>query len=271
MPLERIHRFSIVPFRLFLMYIVMTMAVMGLKVAAMTSPGTKMLPRYVPHGPLWRSALNPMGGRFLVSTPTIVRTRLASEGSGLRWRKSLLKLSLRDGLRSFTSRPLGISGAKEEDVEMVPTDELEQYIDDSEGKDSIDLPKGATDGFYIVKIYKTVSDDFDFEKIRSLVDVEDIDRLELTPQNISVHMALMMVDEQEFPSRSRARKACRKANIMIHRGPLAIDIETGKEIFDSSKCLRARVGDRVFPGGRIGRFLCSSTSMDWSDTTSVAY
>ena len=49
--------------------------------------------------------------------------------------------------------------------------------------------------------------------------------------------------------RSRARKACRKANIMIHRGALVKDPETGETIFDSSKCLRARVGDRVFPGG----------------------
>ena len=35
---------------------------------------------------------------------------------------------------------------------------------------------------------------------------------------------------------------------MIHRGPLDINDEGGRAIFDPTKCMRARVGDRVFPG-----------------------
>jgi hypothetical protein len=104
---------------------------------------------------------------------------------------------------------------------------------------------GSTAGFYIVKQYKTATKAFDLDLIKSLY--EDSERLELTPQNISVPVALMLLDQDEFPSKSRARKACRKANIMIHRGPLDIDAE-GEEVFDPSKCERARVGDRVFPG-----------------------
>jgi hypothetical protein len=105
---------------------------------------------------------------------------------------------------------------------------------------------GSNAGFYVVKQYKTATKAFDLDLIKSLVD-EDLERLELTPQNISVPVALMLLDQDEFPSKSRARKACRKANIMIHRGPLEIDAE-GEEVFDPSKCERARVGDRVFPG-----------------------
>jgi hypothetical protein len=133
--------------------------------------------------------------------------------------------------------------------------DLEEEIDDLNVEEegfAINLPKGTSEGFYIVKTFKTSSEGFDMNDILSVVDGDDIERLELTSQNISVPVALMMVDAEEFPSRSRARKACRKANIMIHRGPLGIDNETGEEVFDSSKCIRARVGDRVFPGGRFG-------------------
>lgn len=105
---------------------------------------------------------------------------------------------------------------------------------------------GSNPGFFVVKQYKTATGMFDLDRIKSLVD-DDLERLELTPHNISVPVALMLLDQDEFPSKSRARKACRKANIMIHRGPLAIGSE-GVEVFDPSKCERARVGDRVFPG-----------------------
>lgn len=111
---------------------------------------------------------------------------------------------------------------------------------------------GSTEGFYVVKKYKTPETAFDLDRIESLVE-DDLQRLELTPQNISVPIALMVLDPTEFPSRSRARKACRKANIMIHRGPLAVDQDTGEEIFDPNKCERARVGDRVFPGDVIAK------------------
>lgn len=110
------------------------------------------------------------------------------------------------------------------------------------------LPKGTNDGFYIVKTFTLQSKLFDMDVIGKLVDDDDIQRLDLNPHNISVPVALMMADPLEFPSISRARKACRKANIIIHRGPLRVDPDSGNETFDSTKCFRARVGDRVFPG-----------------------
>lgn len=109
------------------------------------------------------------------------------------------------------------------------------------------LVPGANEGFYIVKTYKTDPNGFDLNALQNLEE-KDVERLDITPQNISVPLALMVLDPIEYPSRSRARKACRKANIMIHRGPLETD-ELGKEeVFDSAKCQRARVGDRIFPG-----------------------
>jgi hypothetical protein len=118
---------------------------------------------------------------------------------------------------------------------------------------SPDLTPGSTNGFFVVKTYNTNLAGFDMGKIMSLVDEGEMDRLDLSLSNISVPVALMMVDEVEYPSISRARKACRKANIMIHRGSLSVDSETGNEIFDTNKCFRARVGDRVFPGDVIAK------------------
>lgn len=161
-------------------------------------------------------------------------------------------------LHSATPQSDGISTqAFEIDDEELLVEDLED-LDLTEGE-TIDLPKGTMDGFYIVKTYKSPTEEFDMDKIRALVEEEEIERLELTGQNISVPVALMMLDGQEYPSRSRARKACRQANIMIHRGPLAIDEESGTEVFDASKCVRARVGDRIFPGGTIGLVLLMAT------------
>ena len=108
---------------------------------------------------------------------------------------------------------------------------------------------GTIEGFSITKMYKTDQDSgFDMDQIKELVDSDESNRLELTSMNISVPVALMLLDPDEYPTKSRARKACRKANIMIHRGSLKFDEESGEEIFDPKKCIRARVGFRVFPG-----------------------
>ena len=135
--------------------------------------------------------------------------------------------------------------------------EIEEEEDKEEQQDeptTINLPKGTSEGFYIVKTYHTEKEQgFDMETIQRLVDAEDVQRLDLTSNNISVPVALMMLDEIEYPSISRARKACRKNNIMIHRGPLDVDSESGTPVFDSTRCVRARVGDRMFPGDVLGK------------------
>mmetsp|Transcript_14943 Transcript_14943/g.41598 ORF Transcript_14943/g.41598 Transcript_14943/m.41598 type:complete len:549 (+) Transcript_14943:139-1785(+) len=106
------------------------------------------------------------------------------------------------------------------------------------------------DGFFIVKMYKTEQNaEFDLEQVEALVGSDDISRLELTSKNISVPVALMMLDPEEYASKSYARKSCRKARILIHRGPLESDeTNSGEEKLDAKNCIRARVGDRVFPG-----------------------
>jgi hypothetical protein len=108
---------------------------------------------------------------------------------------------------------------------------------------------GSKEGYYVVNVYKTNPDGFDLASITGIKGSDlYLERLETTTHNVSVPLALMMLDPEEYPSASQARKACRKANIVIHRGPIPVD-KTGREgLFDASKCQRARVGDRVFPG-----------------------
>jgi hypothetical protein len=131
-------------------------------------------------------------------------------------------------------------------------------IDEATGEDVSDdktssdflrgLIPGSNDGFFVVKTYPTDPSGFDVQRVGDLVDPSDVERLEVSPQNISVPLALMLLDPDEHPSQSQARKACRKATIMIHRGPLEKDEYGQESIFVSEKCIRARVGDRVYPG-----------------------
>jgi len=52
-----------------------------------------------------------------------------------------------------------------------------------------------------------------------------------------------MDDVFYFPSR--------KGSIIIHRGPLIWDEKSQDyKRFDIEKCIRGRVGDRIFPGGK---------------------
>ncbi|KAI2504651.1 RNA pseudouridylate synthase [Fragilaria crotonensis] len=133
---------------------------------------------------------------------------------------------------------------------MVPTDanmdlsDMSENLDvDDDDHDVSELIPGIPSEFYIVKWYQVhqhwALDEFD---------PEEIGRLNLLPGNVSLPVALMILDRDEFPSFSKARKVCRKGNILIHRGPLPEDCT-----FDLRKCVIGRVGDRVFPGDVIAK------------------
>jgi 23S rRNA-/tRNA-specific pseudouridylate synthase len=117
------------------------------------------------------------------------------------------------------------------------------------------LPVGIPDSFRVVKQYHTaVQEPFQWDSIG--LETSDVDRLELSPGNISLPVALMLFDSDEYPSFSRARKACRKGNILIHRGPSQTTEDETTEaanVFDAERCKKGRVGDRIFPGDVIGK------------------
>eukprot|EP00559_Dactyliosolen_fragilissimus_P004641 CAMPEP_0184860582 /NCGR_PEP_ID=MMETSP0580-20130426/5441_1 /TAXON_ID=1118495 /ORGANISM="Dactyliosolen fragilissimus" /LENGTH=557 /DNA_ID=CAMNT_0027357737 /DNA_START=150 /DNA_END=1823 /DNA_ORIENTATION=- len=155
-----------------------------------------------------------------------------------------------------------------------------------ERMDTLTLPKGMPDGFYVVKLIEVPMEGFDLKTLKSSsksssdhgkgeknghidggggsvvvglssLSKENLDRSAITSDNCTAPVALMLMDPEEYPSLSRARKACRKGNILVRRGPLRIDDEKmdKREIFDPKHTVRARVGDRVYPGDIIGKQL----------------
>jgi hypothetical protein len=78
-------------------------------------------------------------------------------------------------------------------------------------------------------------------------------RLALTPDNVSLPIALMIVDPITYPSLSRARKVCRKGSIVIERHQ-----QTDVNVLDETdppppNRFVGRVGDRVFPNDMLCR------------------
>eukprot|EP00586_Coscinodiscus_wailesii_P012393 CAMPEP_0172508692 /NCGR_PEP_ID=MMETSP1066-20121228/213896_1 /TAXON_ID=671091 /ORGANISM="Coscinodiscus wailesii, Strain CCMP2513" /LENGTH=502 /DNA_ID=CAMNT_0013286787 /DNA_START=475 /DNA_END=1984 /DNA_ORIENTATION=+ len=130
-------------------------------------------------------------------------------------------------------------------------DEEEFFSDAERDEDRIKYPKGIPEGFYVTKQYFVPPEGFvnltTNGSVGNGIDRDDINRLEITAVNVTLPIALMLLDEHTYPSQSRARKACRKGHIMIHRGPLE-----STTTFAAEKCSRGKVPDRVYPGDVIG-------------------
>lgn len=153
----------------------------------------------------------------------------------------------------------------------------QQYYDDVEDEENndfftkaerdanrINYPKGTPNGFYVTKTFTVPKEGFpDIGNTNNnnesennneiIITQEEIDRLNISPNNITLPIALMLLDKESYPSFSRARKSCRKGYIVVNRGPLLKNEETGQYTeFDQKTCFRGRVIDRVFPGDVIG-------------------
>jgi 23S rRNA-/tRNA-specific pseudouridylate synthase len=104
-------------------------------------------------------------------------------------------------------------------------------------------PPGVADGFFITRQYSTP---YRFD----LAEFGDIsDRLQLTPENITLPVSLMLLDPLEYPSFSKARKAIRKGNVVIHRAIDRLDqSHLDKGGLELDQLSRGRVGDRVYAG-----------------------
>mmetsp|Transcript_44229 Transcript_44229/g.44773 ORF Transcript_44229/g.44773 Transcript_44229/m.44773 type:complete len:175 (-) Transcript_44229:477-1001(-) len=82
-------------------------------------------------------------------------------------------------------------------------------------------------------------------------------RLGLTPINITLPLALIMLDQKLYPSLSRTQKACRKIAIVIQSKPLCLDSDptdthSNDDTFDLSRCSLGKVISRIKPGDKIG-------------------
>jgi len=84
----------------------------------------------------------------------------------------------------------------------------------------------------------------------SLVSKQDLERLKIKTDDVTVPVAVLLLFPDQIPSFTRARKDTRRRKILVHRGPLLVD-EEGKEKFDPERLAIAKVGDRVKPGDTI--------------------
>ena len=70
------------------------------------------------------------------------------------------------------------------------------------------LPKGVPDGFYIIQQYSVPMDGFSDDNL-------NLERIEVDSKNVTLPLALTILDPQTYPSFSRARKACRYGTYYI--------------------------------------------------------
>jgi 23S rRNA-/tRNA-specific pseudouridylate synthase len=152
----------------------------------------------------------------------------------------------------------------------LPQEQIQQDASSihEENTENITLQKGKPEGFYITNHYCVPNTGLDYTSIlvnateaRDTdstdgyayygITVDDVDRLNVQMMNVSLPIALMILDPDKYRSLSRARKDCRKGYILIHRGPLVqnntVD-STIEPFFEQDKLIRGRVGDRIFPG-----------------------
>jgi len=74
-------------------------------------------------------------------------------------------------------------------------------------------PRGtpASEGYHVIRYFSVPSDGFGcLESISNGRITSDlVDRLGLSPDNVTVPVALMLLDPESYPTQSRARKSCR--------------------------------------------------------------
>jgi len=118
------------------------------------------------------------------------------------------------------------------------------------------LPPGLTPGFFVTQRYplnlsqvlRDGSGDATALARAVGLDPERLDRLEVTPSNLTLPVALVLADPETYPTLSRARKACRKGSILVSRRPSGDTTSiTPRSFNDSSTTFEGKVGDRVFP------------------------
>ena len=105
------------------------------------------------------------------------------------------------------------------------------------------LPKGSKGGHKVVRTFTFQSKD---ETHRTTATA--------TATATTIQEALTILDPIHYPTLTRARKACRKGSILIHRGPILIpenyhhNYNLLHNAFSSKNCQRARVGDTIYNG-----------------------
>jgi 23S rRNA-/tRNA-specific pseudouridylate synthase len=124
------------------------------------------------------------------------------------------------------------------------------------------LPRGSKAGFAVVHHFTYQPTEADWQLLLQTLPPKDVTRLHLSRDNVTLPIALMMMDPIKYPTISRARKFCRHGRILLHKGPLGLDDELNSQqqtIFLPDKVTMGQVGDRVITGDVIGRQVAVGT------------
>jgi hypothetical protein len=117
--------------------------------------------------------------------------------------------------RIFSSDANGEVGIDDESLdhgdEVIDYQQHElEFFDEAERDANRDAyPKGTPEGFYVTRTYQIPTEGFDISRNPEIITKELVNRLEISGGNITVSIALMLLDPETYPSVSRARKACR--------------------------------------------------------------
>lgn len=115
--------------------------------------------------------------------------------------------------------------AADEDARFRDEDEIEKFFSEAErDADRMNYPKGKPEGYYVTNQYfvpqngfenlvtttnyNSESDNNREGRVKGITQ-EEVDRLGISGTNITLPIALMLLDGEAFPSLSRARKSCR--------------------------------------------------------------
>ncbi len=147
-----------------------------------------------------------------------------------------------------------------DDHQVETDDELAKDTDHEDDEDVyqmddfeiVKLPRGIPEDYAIVQQWAVPTEGLDLSLASDVDQQIVIERLQLSPTNVSLPLALMLLLPNVYPTLSRARKICRKKNILLCRGPLThfpTKSDGLLEKADHETCRVGLVGDRVYPGG----------------------
>jgi hypothetical protein len=115
-----------------------------------------------------------------------------------------------------------VAANEDEDATFRNEIEIEKFFSEAErDANRINFPRGKPEGHYVTNQYSvpqtgfenlvaaTADGDSNGEGRAKGITQEEVDRLEISGTNITLPIALMLLDGEVYPSLSRARKACR--------------------------------------------------------------
>lgn len=160
----------------------------------------------------------------------------------------------KDGYTKIFSHSSPTPGDETNDVRSYAAQQLQELQRGARENGHTDhLQPGTQEGFFVVQEYTINVNGFDLSSVESLMGGDKMERLQLTSHNVTLPVALLLMDPKRYPSLSRARKEIRQG-LVVHL-----------EVEGKGTVQRALVGDRVLLGMRVARQEAKATILRQTD------